>query len=546
MESSRQEYNEEEALCSPLSERNDEPMKEQDDDSVPELSDDVEMDLTTTPEDETNATQQQQAATFGGLVNLGNTCYLNSAFQMLASLDVLRLDESAPEEESELRKQFLGVLERVQRGETVNPTEFKKAIDARSPLFVGYRQQDSHEFLTTLLDLLDADYKQKTNEGDDKEDMETSQENESEELKDAADADDDENNEEQREGPASDVGESAQEMPSSQSFATLLPSRSLSELQNDDICQLLHGGSSSSSSEEPKQGATVLPQCKLIGGRAAVPLTGVTRLTSVHAVQDELAAAVPDSVQQNDQDQPAQEDAGPTPIEEYFTTHVRAQLKCDSCKYTRSHIETYQHLSLDIGSESGSVEEGLRKFFAPENREIKCEKCFCETATQTLEIYKLPRALLVHCKRFIVDVSPDYSSITYRKNQSPFHFGDVLSASSDGILGEFLADDVDIPPRDEGRWSLRHVDDEDDEMGDSDVDDEMGDSERSYRIRSVVNHIGSSASCGHYTCDASRLYPNGERQWTRFNDSWVSQVSTDDAMGASAQKTAYMVMYELE
>ena len=238
-----------------------------------------------------------------------------------------------------------------------------------------------------------------------------------------------------------------------------------------------------------------------------MPMSGMTALTPVDASEDELSSAVPDSTQQCQDSQTEEEETRQlTPLEEHFTTEVRATLTCDSCKYTRSRIEKFLHLSLDIGSESGSVDEGLRKFFAPEQRQVKCEKCFGETATQTLEITKLPPALLIHCKRFIVDVSPDYSSITYRKNQSPFSFGKALSTGTDGILGEFLAEDVDIP---EAPWSLHDYDD----------DAEMSDAERSYSIRSVVNHIGSSASCGHYTCDASRLYPaTGERRWTRFND----------------------------
>ena len=103
---------------------------------------------------------------FGGLSNLGNTCYLNSGVQMLASLDRLPLDD-APQEESNLRNELISVLERLQRGETVNPAAFKQAVDARSPLFVGYRQQDSHEFLATLVDLLNDDYKKKPRAEDD-------------------------------------------------------------------------------------------------------------------------------------------------------------------------------------------------------------------------------------------------------------------------------------------------------------------------------------------------------------------------------------------
>merc|ERR1711933_374918 len=80
-----------------------------------------------------------------------------------------------------------------------------------------------------------------------------------------------------------------------------------------------------------------------------------------------------------------------------------------------------------------------------------------------------------------------------------------------------------------------------------------------YEIRSVVNHIGSSASCGHYTADAKRrrkrspeseilkdsgLEPIEDREWMRFNDSYVSKISSKEAVGDTS-RTAYMIMYEL-
>lgn len=219
------------------------------------------------------------------------------------------------------------------------------------------------------------------------------------------------------------------------------------------------------------------------------------------------------------------ESAVVSPVNSHFKTCVRVRLTCDSCKFTRTHNETYLHLSLEIGPNSGSVEDGLRRFFSPETRDIKCEKCFCETASQSMEIVKLPRALLVHFKRFIVDVSPDYTSITYRKNQSPVAFGDCLTLLDEdaGVLSEFLAPDCETPVMKPFQQP------------------------QGYSIRSVVNHIGSSASCGHYTADAYRMVDGDDkkREWMRFNDSFVSNISTKQALEESLQ-TAYMVAYELE
>jgi ubiquitin C-terminal hydrolase len=439
--------------------------------SIPSLSDDPFTDMDVI----------EERYSFCGLVNLGNTCYLNAAVQMLASLEGFSLESTRPETESTLRNEVLHVLQKLSTGETVNPEVLKGTIDSLSPNFVGYRQQDSHEFLTILLDLLDEDYKKNEDplQGNAKEDA--NQEN------------------------AEPVLETACTMPMAASEErpelNILRSRSLTELEFEDISTLLYGkGPMKASEDKSDKAAAKVPHCKLMGGRAVVPLSGTTLSSSIHALQEPATAPL------QKVEAPSQQHRDPTPIDDYFFTQIRAHLTCNSCKYTRSHMETYSHLSLEISS--GSVEEGLRAFFAPTSLELKCEKCFCETATRTYEVIKLPRALLLHFKRFNVEVSPDFSSIIYRKNQSPFEFGNEIS------LAEFLFEESQTP---KSRFSLR----------------------------SVVNHIGSSASCGHYTADAFRRYPNNEREWTRFNDSRVSQISAEQAMGEASQKTAYMVMYEL-
>jgi ubiquitin C-terminal hydrolase len=487
------EENEEEEVHSTESfEKTNEPMQQDDELSIPSLSDDISIDMNMMDVIE-------ERHSFGGLANLGNTCYLNAALQMLASLEGFSLESSCPKIESTVRNELLQVLQKLSTGETVNPQALKGAIDSLSPLFVGYRQQDSHEFLTTLLDLLDEDYKKSE---EPTQEMEDSKEKSEEPIQEKEDS-------KEERVDAEPVIETARSMPmdTSQESPELdsLPSRSLMELQVEDISTLLYGQGPIKASEERFEkaaAAATVPHCKLIGGRAILPLSGITLPSSVHAPQ-ELA-----TVPSQEAEAPFQPERAPTLIEDYFFTQVRAHLTCNSCKYTRSHVETYSHLSLEMSS--GSVEEGLRMFFAPNTSlELKCEKCFCETATQTCEVIKLPRALLLHCKRFIVDVSPDYSSITYRKNQSPFEFGDEVS------LDEFLSE-------------------------------ESFSQQTCFSLRSVVNHIGSSASCGHYTADAIRRFPNNEREWTRFNDSKVSQISPGEAMGVASQKTAYMIMYELE
>lgn len=463
---------------------------------------------------------------FAGLYNLGNTCYLNSALQMLASLDSFReeLQRHVPvmedSTEDSLRQALVNVLERLGNKETVRPDTFKAKIDERSSLFIGYRQQDSHEFLTTLLDLLDEDYKKVPTVAKEADTEMVDVNTHSSSPEPGSETEDCDMNEASPVKKQRIVHDDEDEHVEKTLVPDLSPSQSFKDLQFADIENLLHGNvppkapCSSQNFHVTNNGA---PKYKLVGGRMST--SGVS-LTRWEESASEVASSS-DSVKtmsEDADDTTSSENAKPySPIDDYFTTEVRVCLTCDSCKFRRSHTETYLHLSLEIGSSIASIEEGLRAFFKPEKREIKCEKCFCATALQTTQITKLPKALLFHLKRFIVDVSPDYTSISYHKDQSPVTFAKSLKMDDqDDVLKEILAEDADIPVN------------------------------LCYGIRSIVNHIGSSASCGHYTADAYRLNSaTKEREWFRFNDSYVSNISASEAM-ENGSSTAYMVLYELE
>ncbi len=286
----------------------------------------------------------------------------------------------------------------------------------------------------------------------------------------------------------------------------------------------------------------------------------------------------------------------PALVDNFFTMEIRTCLICNSCNFKRSRQETFRHLSLDIGDADDedvknnstdvasilstisslsqshyerTLQEGLRKFFSSEKLELKCEKCFGESATQTKEITRLPKVLLLHLKRFVVDFSPDYTSVSYRKNRAAIDFDESLSLDLDddqsGVLGEFLATDVNYPVTDdidEGNMTLAKIkeinpdDDDDYEMVLNNEEEEeeedfvdLGVMKQKYRIRSVVNHIGSSANCGHYTANALKLEKQGgheHREWFKFNDDFVSRMCKVEAMGENSQKGAYMILYELE
>eukprot|EP00978_Attheya_sp_CCMP212_P013016 scaffold32479_cov44-Attheya_sp.AAC.3 len=240
----------------------------------------------------------------------------------------------------------------------------------------------------------------------------------------------------------------------------------------------------------------------------------------------------------------------PPPTDEYFRLDVRVCLTCDTCGYKRTKDEMYRHLSLDVGVDSEtdkkdvnkdapptpvwSIEKGLAHFFQPEKRDIKCEKCETgASATQTMQILSRPRALLLHLKRFIVtqrervEMSEGGTEksvgleMEFRKNEARVQVNEPLSIDSFCEQGA-----------------------------------KNGTSGRNYRLRSIVRHIGTTASSGHYTTDRKyskfdelatkkSCIKNGE--WVTFDDGVTTPIPLDRVLNNKQnQRNSYMILYELE
>lgn len=119
----------------------------------------------------------EPASGITGLVNLGNTCYMNSALQCLVHIPQLRdyfLYDGYEDEINEdnplgyhgyvarafsdlVQKLFQNRLSITQRNSAFPPSMFKSTVGHFNSMFSGYMQQDSQEFLAFLLDSLHED-----------------------------------------------------------------------------------------------------------------------------------------------------------------------------------------------------------------------------------------------------------------------------------------------------------------------------------------------------------------------------------------------------
>jgi len=96
-----------------------------------------------------------------GLNNIGNTCYMNSALQIIFNCPVLSYIFIQNDFENEMLDNYKKTLQLYEDNHTssFSPTLIKSTVAKYNKIFAGCSQEDSHEFIVELLTLLDDSLK---------------------------------------------------------------------------------------------------------------------------------------------------------------------------------------------------------------------------------------------------------------------------------------------------------------------------------------------------------------------------------------------------
>lgn len=180
-----------------------------------------------------------------------------------------------------------------------------------------------------------------------------------------------------------------------------------------------------------------------------------------------------------------------TPLNQILGGYLRSEVKCLSCQHISTTFQHFEDLLLDI-RKANSIEDALDVYFARERLEenqYKCEACKKRVAaTKQFSLERAPFALCIQLKRF-------------------------------SMMGGKINKHVDLRNR-------------------LDLSPYCKTGKLTYRLVSMVTHLGNTQHCGHYTA----IGGTESGSYYVFDDSSVRPI----AMQNVTSTNAYIIFYELE
>lgn len=189
-----------------------------------------------------------------------------------------------------------------------------------------------------------------------------------------------------------------------------------------------------------------------------------------------------------------------TPLNQILGGYLRSTVRCLSCQHVSTTFQHFEDLLLDI-RKANTMEDALEGYFARERLEdmgYKCESCNTRvSATKQFFLERAPISLCIQLKRFSVLGSKINKHIQIKNKLD-------LTPYTSSYCKQLL----------------------------------MPHEKLSYKLVSMVTHLGSSQHCGHYT--AIGLTDTGS--YYQFDDSSVYPMPLQSVLNTNA----YIMFYELE
>lgn len=186
-----------------------------------------------------------------------------------------------------------------------------------------------------------------------------------------------------------------------------------------------------------------------------------------------------------------------TPINQIFGGYIRTEVKCLQCQHVSTTFQHFQDLLVDI-RKANTLDEALNSYFSREqldNNDYKCEACKRRVpATKQFTLERPPKVLCVQLKRF-----------SFLGGKISRHIGFKQTID----MGQYLWREPCESPK-----------------------------QLTYKLMSMVTHMGPSVNCGHYTAVAQV----SSGQYYSFDDSCVRPISLNNVLSTNA----YIMIFEME
>ncbi|CAB3259968.1 unnamed protein product [Arctia plantaginis] len=183
-----------------------------------------------------------------------------------------------------------------------------------------------------------------------------------------------------------------------------------------------------------------------------------------------------------------------TPLNQILGGYLRSTVRCLACHHLSTTYQHFQDLLLDIRKHT-TLDEALESFFSRERLEdlgYRCEACNKKvSATKQFFIERAPMVLCIALKRFSFAGGKLSKHVQFRKKIS---------------LNKYMYN--------------------------------KNNQQLSYKLVSVVTHLGPTQNCGHYT--AVGQAPNGN--YYQFDDSCVRPIPLSGVLSTNA----YIMFFEKE